>query len=341
MSVDFNDDYFGHLYTIDNYIWISSMHDLICIDIQGEIVWRLDGIAVDGICINDFDGKYLSIDCELDPPDGWISNNKLVVYSLNVSPRLAWIVNVSGKDSENGAIEEEIIVDAISGKIIINYSTIIEEDTEFEKRTINNMVEVEGKGYLDNTTKKFEANMVITQIKIPDGSGGRYFTQEAKYQLIDTTRKIQILEYDKNTNSSYLVENTDGKFINEIDYGAAVDAYINIRKTYDYYLNTLDRVSFNNNGVPFTITAEVNFRQKPEEPLDNASFWSGTKHLYFGEAIYGKNSYSTPLDTVAHEYTHAVTYYTAKFDYLGVPGAINEAYADILGELVEGKLTWL
>lgn len=34
LSIEFN-DYFGHLYTSDNYIWVSSMHDLLCMDRQG------------------------------------------------------------------------------------------------------------------------------------------------------------------------------------------------------------------------------------------------------------------------------------------------------------------
>ena len=73
VSIDFNGEYFGHLYTSNDYIWISSMCDLLCINMQGQIVWRLDDIAVDGICIHDLEGKYLEIDCELDPPGGWVS----------------------------------------------------------------------------------------------------------------------------------------------------------------------------------------------------------------------------------------------------------------------------
>jgi Zn-dependent metalloprotease len=43
------------------------------------------------------------------------------------------------------------------------------------------------------------------------------------------------------------------------------------------------------------------------------------------------------LDLVGHEYTHAVIQYVSGLAYVGESGALNEAYADIMGSLIENK----
>src|SRR5262249_46776198 len=43
------------------------------------------------------------------------------------------------------------------------------------------------------------------------------------------------------------------------------------------------------------------------------------------------------LDVVAHEFTHGVTYHTAKLGMEGENGALNEALSDIFGCFVEGN----
>lgn len=72
--IDFEDQYFGHIYVDEKFIWISSMQHLICMNIEGKILWRINELAVDGIIIEDYDGKYLSISCEMDPPGGWVDH---------------------------------------------------------------------------------------------------------------------------------------------------------------------------------------------------------------------------------------------------------------------------
>ena len=49
---------------------------------------------------------------------------------------------------------------------------------------------------------------------------------------------------------------------------------------------------------------------------------------------------NTEYDTVAHEYTHSVLGAIVDLDDFGEAGALNEAYADIMGELAENDLTW-
>jgi Zn-dependent metalloprotease len=65
--------------------------------------------------------------------------------------------------------------------------------------------------------------------------------------------------------------------------------------------------------------------------------------MFFGE---GNNSKAKCIDVAAHEFTHGVVEYSnAKLEYVNQSGALNEAFADIFGEMVElfvkGTNDWL
>ena len=118
----------------------------------------------------------------------------------------------------------------------------------------------------------------------------------------------------------------------------AVSAHANTAVVYDYYEDVLGRTSFDGDGA----LVEVSIRYNPiniyrASGYANA-FWDPTRQQFaFGDAGYLQAS----LDVVAHEFTHAVVSYVvgaggSVLDY-GESGALNEAYADILGLLVEGK----
>ena len=118
----------------------------------------------------------------------------------------------------------------------------------------------------------------------------------------------------------------------------AVSAHANTAAVYDYYDTVLGRTSFDNAGA----LIEVSIRYNPSSPYLSAgyanAFWDPSRQL-FG---YGDTGYlQAALDVVGHEFTHAVVSYVvgtggSVLDY-GESGALNEAYADILGLLVEGK----
>ncbi|NOR79864.1 MAG: hypothetical protein GQ529_03380, partial [Methyloprofundus sp.] len=60
--------------------------------------------------------------------------------------------------------------------------------------------------------------------------------------------------------------------------------------------------------------------------------WDGER-MYFGDAA----PYAAALDIVAHEVSHGVTQRTSNLIYQGQPGALNEAFSDIFGEMVEAR----
>ncbi len=61
----------------------------------------------------------------------------------------------------------------------------------------------------------------------------------------------------------------------------------------------------------------------------------GSDVLAFGNGDSYTYDSSGSIDIVAHEYTHSITMNTAGLEYVSQSGAIDEAYADIFGTLIE------
>jgi Zn-dependent metalloprotease len=91
-------------------------------------------------------------------------------------------------------------------------------------------------------------------------------------------------------------------------------------ETYDFYKNAFGRDSFDGAGG----TMETVFRRIQTCP--NAS-WNGIFTSYCAGV--------TPDDIVGHEWTHAYTQYTHALIYAWQPGALNEAYSDMFGEVID------
>ena len=116
----------------------------------------------------------------------------------------------------------------------------------------------------------------------------------------------------------------------------AVSAAYNLSKAYDYYSTQHGRDSFDDEDS--SITAIVRLGQD----FNNAFWHSGLNLLAFGDA----KPYAGALDVVGHELTHGVITHSANLIYRDQPGALNEAFADIFGEMIEawtteGKHDWL
>jgi Zn-dependent metalloprotease len=106
-----------------------------------------------------------------------------------------------------------------------------------------------------------------------------------------------------------------------------VSAAFNFSQTYDYYLQLHGRNSLD--GLGGSIRAIVRYGQG----LANAFFLGEQQLMLFGDAL----PFAAALDVVAHELTHGVTAHTANLIYQDEPGAVNEAFSDIFGELVEAR----
>jgi Zn-dependent metalloprotease len=92
---------------------------------------------------------------------------------------------------------------------------------------------------------------------------------------------------------------------------------------YGFYHDTFGRDSYDGQGAPLPMA--VNVRQKSDEPFLNAMEDDGA--TYFGENM-------VTLDIVGHEWTHAVTAWTAGLMYMYQSGALNESFSDAMGEAI-------
>ena len=138
---------------------------------------------------------------------------------------------------------------------------------------------------------------------------------------------------------------------------AAVDAHAHVGWTYDYFFKRHGRRGLDDSDRPiFTVINGISQRDAlalPPELFDMAvnAFWcgecgpGGVGLMYFGNGIppqyvetsSGQNfTYSAgSLDIVAHELAHGVTDASSALIYADEPGALNEAFSDIMGTAVE------
>jgi Zn-dependent metalloprotease len=103
---------------------------------------------------------------------------------------------------------------------------------------------------------------------------------------------------------------------------------------YDYYQKTFKRDSIDGHGME--IVSTVHYGADAED-AENAAWIGELSQMIYGDGgrIFKPLAYG--LDVVAHELTHGVTENTANLVYEGQSGALNEAYSDIFGALIERK----
>lgn len=108
---------------------------------------------------------------------------------------------------------------------------------------------------------------------------------------------------------------------------AAISAANNFSLVQDYVKTVLGRNSFDDaNGF-----AKINVHEG--DSLVNAYWYLG--EFWFGDGDGVDSNALTVIDVAAHEFGHALTRYTSNLIYENASGALNEAYSDIFGALVE------
>lgn len=156
------------------------------------------------------------------------------------------------------------------------------------------------------------------------------------FTLWDLTRGNGIHTWDMNTDTDpwFAVDFTDANNAwtsnTNLDK-AALDVHWGTEQVYDYYKTVHSRNGFDN------ADAELNNFIHFDVDMVNA-FWDGSA-LYFGDgdASTGFDPVVS-LDVVGHEFTHAVTSYSANLDYWYESGALNESFSDILGNAIEAHV---
>lgn len=171
------------------------------------------------------------------------------------------------------------------------------------------------------------------------GSGGTFYMEDP------TGRRQGTFNMNNTGNTSTGTGGTQSRYTDTDDNWTAtnaragVDAHYGAAQTFDYYQVVHGRNGIDGNYGPGTTTSAVGgvglvvSRVHFGSGYNNA-FWFNNQMTY-GD---GDGSTFTPLTTIdicGHEMTHGVTERTANLTYARESGALNEAWSDIMGSMVE------
>jgi Zn-dependent metalloprotease len=112
--------------------------------------------------------------------------------------------------------------------------------------------------------------------------------------------------------------------------------YENSGTVAEFYKTTLGRNSIDDKGMPIhSIVRQKDMDDNGEiKPMSNAYWRDRDARMRYGEGEEKGYSNFTALDITGHELTHGVTSMTAKLEYRGQSGALNESFSDVLGTAI-------
>ncbi|WP_328536589.1 M4 family metallopeptidase [Streptomyces sp. NBC_00344] len=223
-----------------------------------------------------------------------------VVWAAAGKPTLAYETVIGGFQDDGTPNELHVVTDAATGKKLSQWQAI---------KTGTGNSEYSGKVTL-TTTKSG------SQFQLSDGDRGGHKT----YNLNHGTSGKGTLYTDADDTWG------DGKASN--DQTAAVDAHYGAAETWDFYKNVLKRNGIAGDGV--ASYSRVHYG----DSYVNA-FWDDSCFcMTYGDGA-GNADPLTAIDVAGHEMSHGLTAATAKLDYTGESGGLNEATSDIFGTAVE------
>ena len=205
----------------------------------------------------------------------------------------------------------EVFVDANSGKILQKINLIAHAD---EPGTGLTVYRGQKAITVDNHEGAFRLRDAARNIQTYDATGATFANNIGFQNYNDFT----------NSTSNYSLVNP------------AVDAHWGMEKTYDFYMTTFNRNSYDNLGSP--IKNFVNGTMVTSNTQNNAFAYPPPYNFM----VYGLGNGTTfgawvGLDVVGHEFTHMIIQHNGNggLTYQGQSGALNESFADIFGTAVE------
>ncbi|MCM2278784.1 MAG: M4 family metallopeptidase [Oligoflexia bacterium] len=103
-----------------------------------------------------------------------------------------------------------------------------------------------------------------------------------------------------------------------------------------YYLSRHGRDSFDGRGSPMVSVVHAGLGYA------NAHWDIKNKHMVYGDGDGVEiGDFTLALDVAGHEMTHGVISHTSNLLPMGEAGALNEAYADFFGKMIEGGNDWM
>jgi Zn-dependent metalloprotease len=126
--------------------------------------------------------------------------------------------------------------------------------------------------------------------------------------------------------------------------GAVVDAHVYQGWTYDYFFKRFGRRSLDDRNIDIVGLVHPLARRDallyPPELrntfINNAGYFTDLNLMVYGDGDGRVFDYlAGGLDVVGHELSHGVTYFSSNLEYVDEPGALNEAFSDIMGTSIE------
>ncbi len=234
----------------------------------------------------------------------------LVIFARGTAPQLAYELTLTTHDPKTGPGRWRCWIGAERGEVVARYNDI----KKIAPPTANG------------------TNAVITG-NILAGEGGQSISVTGRYEntgffyLYNTNRHWYV--YNVAT-SGYADNNTYAHRATN-DWGASDRSEMSLGRNFDivqrYFTEVLGRASFDDAGI----YAEVNAHEGVN--YVNA-YWDGSA-FFFGDGNGTQANSLAVLDICGHEFTHAVTEYTAGLVYADESGALNESFSDIFGAAIE------
>lgn len=242
--------------------------------------------------------------------------SELVIYPKDRNPRqqfLAWHVTIRPNFRERW----EYFVDAKSGSVIHFYNNTHSDG--------------------DVTASGSDLNGVNRTIHA--------YLQNGTYLMVDVSKTMYNPQNQEGTmrcyDANYTCPSSQGfnpgvaSTTNNVWGPKVISAQYNAGVTYEYFRTTHGKNSWNNQGG--SILSVINATESNGSGMDNA-YWNGVCIVY-GNGDTQFKPLGGALDVSAHELGHAYDEASANLEYQNQSGAMNEAFSDIAGAVVE-RLNW-
>jgi len=135
---------------------------------------------------------------------------------------------------------------------------------------------------------------------------------------------------NQNFTADFVVSN-NATFTNK---AAAISAHYNSERSFDYFKSKFNRESID--GEKGNVISIVNVTESNGTSMENA-FWNG-QAMFYGNGGSTFRPLARGLDVGGHEMTHGVIEKTANLIYQNESGALNESFADVFGQMIDGDV---
>jgi Zn-dependent metalloprotease len=216
----------------------------------------------------------------------------------------------------------EYFIDATTGKVLHKFSAICfvdgpktasAADLNGVSRTINTYQKGATYYMIDTSRPMYNGTTSV----LPDEPVGGIITIDMKNTFGENAAVAHLTSTDNTWNTTNLKK--------------AVSGHFNAGFAFDYFKNNHGRNSID--GAGGTIISIINVPDENGGLMDNA-YWNG-KAMFYGNGDVGFKPLAGGLDVAGHEMTHGEVENTAKLEYEGESGAINESMADIFGSMMD------